>query len=60
MIISRSKIQDDENMKRNVGTADRVIRVILELVIIALRIAFKSWLAIFDQSIRLHLLWFSV
>lgn len=33
-------------MKQNVGTVDRVIRVILGLAIIGLGIGFKSWLGV--------------
>lgn len=33
-------------MKQNVGTVDRVIRVILGLAIIGLGIGFKSWLGL--------------
>lgn len=33
-------------MKKNIGSIDRVIRVILGLVIIGLGIGFKSWLGL--------------
>ena len=34
-------------MKRNVGKADRIIRIIAGIVIIALGIIFESWLGLF-------------
>ncbi|MDZ7265216.1 MAG: DUF2892 domain-containing protein [candidate division KSB1 bacterium] len=36
-------------MKKNVGSIDRVIRVILGLAIIGLGIGFKSWLGLIGQ-----------
>jgi len=34
-------------MKRNVGKIDRIIRIILGIIIIALGIIFESWLGLF-------------
>jgi hypothetical protein len=43
IVVQDKYLRKEYSMKKNVGTADRIIRIIIGLVIVALGIYYKSW-----------------